>query len=63
MPHDLYDCTSNLKSFYDDFGDANPVNTSRFELGLAGVGWGANTGFFSINDWINVPSFGNYTNV
>ena len=32
VPHDLYNCTSNVTSFYDDFGDGLPVNTTRFEL-------------------------------
>lgn len=31
-PHDLFNCTSNVTSFYDDFGDGNPVDTKRFEL-------------------------------
>ena len=62
-PHDLFNCTSNVTSFYDDFGDGNPVDTKRFELKYKGFGWQRKEGFFSINDWINVPGLGNYTNV
>jgi hypothetical protein len=63
VPHDLYNCTSNLTSFYDDFGDGKPIDTSRFCLNYTGFGWDKGTGFFSINDWINVPGLGPYTNV
>lgn len=62
-PHDLFNCTSNVTSFYDDFGDGLPVDTKRFELRSKGFGWQKGHGFFSINNWINVPGLGNYTNV
>jgi hypothetical protein len=38
-PHDLFNCTSNVTSFYDDFGDGLPVDTKRFEIRLNGFGW------------------------
>jgi len=41
-PHDLYNCTSNVTSFYDDFGDGLPVDTKRFELKYLGFGWQRN---------------------
>ncbi len=39
------------------------MNKSRICLNHTGYGWKQGFGFFAINDWIDIPGLGRYTNV